>query len=108
MLLMFAIVGMALAAVFGLVFFLLKFVFWAVFFPFRLLFKLLWIPVGLTFGAFGLLMGLTAIPIVLLILGGILIFGFIAAVLALILPLTPFVLFGLLLWALLRNRPATA
>jgi hypothetical protein len=105
MLAMFCVVGMSIAAVLGFVFFLLKLVFWAVFFPIRLLFKLLWIPVGLAFGALGMLIGL---PIILVVGGGVLVFGLIAAVLALLLPLAPLVLFGLLLWAIFRSRPATA
>ena len=107
MLAMFAFVGMTVAAILGFVFFLLKIVLWAVFFPIRLLFKLLWIPIGLTFGAFGMLMGLTALPLLLVFAGGVLLFGLVAAVFAMLLPLAPFVLFGLVLWAIFRHRPAT-
>lgn len=91
-----------------LVFFLLKTVFWVVFFPIRLLFKLIWVPIGLTFGAFGMLMGLMALPLVLLFAGGVVVFALIAAAIALLLPIAPLALFGLLLWAMFRSRPATA
>ncbi|HYU81028.1 MAG TPA: hypothetical protein VEK56_18710 [Vicinamibacterales bacterium] len=102
-----AFVGMSVVAVLGFVFFVLRLALWAVFFPIRLLLKLLWIPIGLTFGAVGLALGATALPLLALFAGGILIFGLVAAAVALLLPAIPFVLFGLLLWAIFRRHPAT-
>lgn len=113
------ITGIAIAAVMGFVFFVLKMVFWLLFLPFRLLFlpfylitlpfrllaKLLWIPFGLTFGLLGLGLGAVVLPLLMLVVGGVLIFGLIAAAFALIIPLIPFVLFALLLWALFRRPP---
>ena len=96
-----ALVGMSIAAVLGLVFFLLKMVFWVVFFPVRLILKLLWIPVGLTLGAIGLAVGAVALPLLLLI-------GAVVAVVVLVLPLLPFILLALLLWAIFARRPALA
>jgi hypothetical protein len=103
-----ACVGLTVAAVLGFVFFLMKIVLWAVFFPLRLLFKLLWLPVGLAFGAVGMGLGLAALPLLLLVLGGVLVFGIIAAIISLLIPAIPFVLLGLLLWSLFRRSPATA
>ena len=77
--------GLAVAAVLGFVFFLIKLAFWLVLLPFRLLLKAVMIPVWLTLGALGL-----------------------AAALALVLPAIPFVLLGLLLWAIFHRSPATA
>jgi hypothetical protein len=48
-----------------------------------------------------MVLGLAAIPLVLLVVGGVLIVG-------LIIPAIPFVLLGLLLWAVFRKAPATA
>ena len=101
-----AVVGLSIAAVVGLVFFLLKLVLWVVFFPIKLLFKLLWLPVGLAFGTLGMGLGVVAMPLLLLVFGGMLIFGLIAAIIALIIPAIPFVLLGLLLWSIFGRRPA--
>lgn len=103
----FAVIGIALAAALWLVFFLLKLALWVVFFPIRLLFKLLWLPIGLTFGALGSILGL-AVPVLMAVVGTVVAFGLVAAAIALLLPLAPFILFGLLLWAMFRTRPAAA
>jgi len=105
---MLALVGLSIAAVVGFVFFLLRLVFWAVFFPFKLLLKLLWIPIGLTLGAVGLAAGAIALPILFLVAGGVVVVGLLAALVALLLPAIPVILFGLLLWAIFRPRPAAA
>jgi hypothetical protein len=102
------IAGFAVAAVIGTMFLVLKIVLWVVLFPFRLLFKILMIPIWMTLGAIGMLAGVALIPIVLMVVLGIAILGVIAAVLALLLPALPFVLFGLLIWALMRRRPVAA
>jgi hypothetical protein len=104
----FVVIGFALTAALWFVFFLLKLVLWMVFFPIRLLFKLLWLPIGLGFGALGSTFGLAAVPILLVVGGGVLVFGLIVAAIALLLPIAPFVLFGLLLWAMFRGRAAAA
>ena len=103
---MLAFVGLLVAALIGFVFFLLKIVLWTVFFPLRLLFKLMWLPVGLTLGAVGMGLGLAALPLLLVIAGGVLIFGLIAAIIGLLIPAIPFVLLGLLLWSIFRRTPA--
>ena len=108
MLAMLAVVGLSIAAVIGFVFFLLKMVLWVVFLPLRLLFKLLWLPVGLALGAVGMGLGLLAVPLLLVVLGGVLVFGLIAAVIGVMIPAIPFVLFGLLLWSIFRRAPAAA
>ena len=77
------IAGLAVASVIGVVFLLFKIVFWAIFLPFRLLFKLIWLPVGLVVAAFAAM----------------------AALLALLVPAIPFILLGLMVWAVMRKRP---
>ena len=108
MLAVLAVVGLSVAAILGFVFFLLKIVLWVVFFPLRLLFKLIWLPIGLAFGAVGMGLGLAALPLLFLVLGGVLVFGVIAAIISLMIPAIPFVLLGLLLWSIFRRSPATA
>jgi hypothetical protein len=116
-----AVVGLSLGAVFSVVLFVLKMVFWMVLlpirlvlfpirlllFPLRLLMKLAWLPFGLAFGAVGMTLGVAALPILLLVFGAVLVFGLIAAVLSAVIPLIPFILLGLLVWAIFRQRPAT-
>ena len=102
------IAGFAVAAVIGTVFLVLKLVLWAVILPFRLLFKILMIPVWMTLGALGMLAGAAFIPIVLVVIAGVAVVGLVAALLALLLPAIPFVLFGLLIWAMMRRRPVAA
>jgi hypothetical protein len=100
--------GLAVAAVVGFVFFLLKLVFWVVLLPFRLALKALMIPVWFTLGAVGLAVGAVAVPAVLAIVAVVAVLGLLAAALAFVLPAIPFVLLGLLLWAIFRRSPAVA
>ena len=78
------------------------------FLPFRLLFKLLWIPFGLIGGAFSLLAGVAILPILLMVGVAVAVIGAIAALLALVVPAIPFILLGLMVWALMRKRPVVA
>lgn len=101
--------GLAVAAVLGFVFFLIKLVFWVVLLPFRLLLKALMIPVWLTLGALGMAAGAVLLPMVLIALAAVAIIGVIATLLALLLPAVPFILLGLMLWAIFfRKAPAVA
>jgi hypothetical protein len=111
------VIGVAAAAVIGLLFLLLKLAFWVIFFPLklvfwvvflpiRLLFKLLSLPFGLAFGKLGMGLGLIALPLILLIVGGMLLVGLIIAIVGVLIPAIPFVLLGLLLWSVFRKRPA--
>jgi hypothetical protein len=101
--------ALAVAAVIGFVLFLIKTLIWIVMLPIRLVMWMLWIPIGLTMGALGLAAGVVAVPILLAVVAGFVIFTVIAAVLSVMLPLVPFVLLGLLVWALFfRARPAAA
>ena len=102
------VAGLAVAAVLGVVFLVCKIVIWAVLLPFRLLFKLLWIPFGLATGAVGLAAGAVIVPLMLTIGLAVAVFGAIAALLALVIPAIPFLLLGLVVWALMRKSPATA
>ena len=100
--------GLAVVAAVGVVFLIFKIVLFAVFLPFRLLFKLMWIPAGLIGGAFSLVAGAAILPVLLTIGVAVAVIAVIAAVLALLVPAIPFVLLGLMVWALMRKRPATA
>ena len=103
-----AIAGLCVVAVVGFVFFLIKMVLWIVLLPIKILFKLLWLPFGLALGAVGTGLGVFAIPLLLFVLGGVLIFGLIAAVIGLLIPAIPFVLLGLLIWSLFGGRTVAA
>jgi hypothetical protein len=103
-----AVVGLSIAAVIGFVLFLMKLVLWVVFFPIKLLFKLLWLPVGLAFGTLGMGLGVIALPLLFLLVGGVVIFGLIAAIIGLMIPAIPFILLGLLLWSIFSRGPAAA
>jgi hypothetical protein len=102
------IAGLAVAAVIGVVLLLLKVVFWAVFLPFRLLFKLMWVPVGLVMGVLSLAAVAAILPILLTVGLVVAAIGAVAALLALLVPAIPFILFGLMIWALIRKRPVVA
>jgi hypothetical protein len=86
----------------ALVGFIVKVLLWALLFPLRLAFKLVFGLVGLTLG--GLL-----IPIVLLVAGIGLIGALVVGLIALITPLLPVILLGLVGWAIYRisNREQT-
>lgn len=101
-------VALLVAAVLGVVVLALKLAVWAVLLPFRLLWKLITIPIWLTLGALGLVAGAVALPVVLFGVVAVAVVGVLAAVLAILLPAIPFVLLGLLVWALFRRSPAVA
>ena len=101
--------GLAVAAVLGFVFFLIKLVFWVVLLPFRLLLKALMIPVWLTLGALGMAAGAVLLPVVLIALAAVAVVGVVATLLALLLPALPFILLGLMIWAIFfRKAPVVA
>lgn len=102
------VVGLALAALMGLVFLVVKIAFWTVLLPFRILLKVLMIPVWLTLGAVGLAAGAAVLPVLLFVAAAVVVVGAIAALLALVVPAIPFVLLGLMVWAVLRKRPTVA
>lgn len=103
-----AAAGLALFSLIGLVFFIIRMALWTVLLPLRILFKVLMIPVALSFGAIGLMAGAAAIPILFIVVTAVVVVGAIAALLALLVPAIPFVLLGLMIWAIVRKRPATA
>jgi hypothetical protein len=102
------LVGLAVAVVLSAVFLVMKLVLWIVLLPFRLLLKALMIPVWLTLGTLGLAAGALSLPVLAVVVGGVMFVGIVAAVLALMLPAIPFILLGLLLWAIFRRSPAVA
>jgi hypothetical protein len=103
-----AAAALAGVAIVGVVVLLLKTVCWVVLLPFRLLLKLIVVPVWLTVGAVGLALGAAALPIILLVVTAVAIIGVVTTILALLLPAIPFVLLGLMLWAIFRKSPAVA
>ena len=103
-----ATAALAVVAIVGFVVLLLKAVPWVVLLPFRLLLKLIMVPVWLTLGAVGLALGAAALPIILLVLTAVAVIGVVSTILALLLPAIPFVLLGLMLWAIFRKSPAVA
>ena len=103
-----ALAGLTFAAVVGVIFFLLfllKIVLWIVFLPLRILFNLLWLPVGFALGTLGMTLGLVVVPLLLVVVPALLIFALISAIVSALIPITPFVLLGLLIWAMLRKTP---
>jgi hypothetical protein len=55
-----------------------------------------------------LVAGAALLPVLLTVGVAVLAIGAIAAILALLIPAIPFILLGLMLWAVFRSRPATA
>ncbi len=99
-----AVIASAVLFILGtvaLVGFVLKVLFWALLFPLRLAFKLILGLVGLTLGAL-------LIPFVLLIAGIAIIGALVAGLIALITPLLPVILLGLVGWAIYKvsSRPS--
>jgi len=105
---LFAAVGLALFSLIGLVIFIIKIALWTVLLPLRILFKVLMIPVALTFGAIGLAAGAAAIPILLVVVTAAVVVSALAALLALLVPAIPFILLGLMVWAVMRRREAVS
>ncbi|MFP5380308.1 MAG: hypothetical protein ACLGHP_11280, partial [Vicinamibacteria bacterium] len=101
-----AMVGLAVAALIGVVLFAIKAVVWLVLLPFRILFKVLTFGAGLAFGAVGLVAGLALLPVVLAVVAVIAIVAVVGAILSLLLPAIPFILLGLVVWALMRKPAA--
>lgn len=93
----------AVAGVFGIVWLLLK----LVFLPVRLAFGLVKLVVGAVAGLLGMLALLALAPVLLVVVGGGLLAGLVVAGLAVLLPLVPFVLLGLVVWSFLK-RPGRA
>jgi hypothetical protein len=93
----------AVAGVFGLVWLVLK----LVFLPVRLAFGLVKFVIGAVAGLLGMLAMLALAPVLLVIVGGTLLVGIVVAGLAVLLPLVPFVLLGLVIWSFLK-RPGPA
>lgn len=98
----------AVVAALTVVWLVLKIVAWTILLPFRLLFRILMIPVWLALGVVGLGAGAVLLPLLLVAVGALVLVGAVTALLALFLPLMPFVLVGLLVWAFVRRRPAVA
>jgi hypothetical protein len=48
------------------------------------------------------------VPILLVVGAVVAVLGLVAAILALIVPAIPFILLGLMIWAIVRRRPAAA
>jgi hypothetical protein len=97
---MLAVVGVAMAALVGTVLFIVKAVLWLVLLPFRLLFGMMSAVIGLAFGAIGLVAGVALLPVLLAGVAVVAAIAVVGALLSLLLPLIPFVLLGLVVWAI--------
>lgn len=103
---MFHLLTLPFRIVFGLLFGLLALPFALLALPFALFFAVLWLPFLLLRFVIKAVVGLVLLPVMLVvavIVGAALLFAFSMAVL---LPLSPFLLLGLLVWALTRNSRA--
>ena len=88
---------------FALPFIILAGLFWLVTLPLRLLFGFIFGGIfRLAFGLFGALIGLLLAPFVLLIVGAALAVAFVVGMFALLAPLMPFVVLGLIGWGIYR------
>ena len=88
---------------FGLVWLAFK----LIFLPVRLALGLVKFVLGAVAGLVGMLAMLALAPVLLLVVGGVFVVGLVVAGLAVLLPLLPFVLLGLIVWSFLK-RPAVA
>ena len=98
------VVGAAAVGVFGLVWLLLK----LVFLPVRLAFGLVKFVVGVVAALFGTIAMLAIAPVIAVGVGGMLLVGLVVAALAVLLPLVPFLLLGLVVWSFMKRPAATA
>ncbi len=98
-----AAAGAATAGLFGLVWLAFK----LIFLPVRLALGLVKFVLGAVAGLVGMLAMLALAPVLLLVVGGVFVVGLVVAGLAVLLPLLPFVLLGLIVWSFLK-RPAVA
>lgn len=105
---MFHLLTLPFRIVFGVLFGLLALPFALLALPFALLFAVVWLPFLFLRLAIKAAVGLLVLPIVLLvaaIVAGALAFGFAMAVLV---PLSPLLLIGFLVWAVTRSSPAAS
>ena len=96
-----AAAGAAMAGLVGLLWLVLK----LVFLPIRLALGLVKFALGAVAGLVGMLAMLAIAPVLLVVVGGVFVVGHEIAGLAVLLPLLPFVLLGLVVWSFLK-RPA--
>ena len=104
-----ALVGLGVAgagamAVFGLIWLLLK----LIFLPIRLALGLVRLVLGLVFGLVGGLLMLLLAPVIAVGLGGVALVVLVAGAFAVLLPLLPFLLLGVLVWSFMKRPAATA
>lgn len=85
-------------------------VFWLllklIFLPIRLALGVIKFVVGMVAAALGMVAMLALAPVLAVVVGGALVVGLIVAALAVLLPLVPFVLLGLLVWSFMKRPPA--
>jgi hypothetical protein len=96
-----AMAGAVMVGVFGLIWLVLK----LVFLPVRLVIGLVKVVLGVVGGLLGMIALVAVAPLVLLGVGGALFVGLFVAAVAILLPLVPFILLGLVVWSFLK-RPA--
>ncbi len=95
-------VGATVVGVVGVFWLLLK----LIFLPIRLVLGVVKFVVGMAAAAVGLVAVLALAPVLAVGVGGVLVVGLIVAALAVLLPLIPFVLLGLIVWSFLKRPPA--
>ena len=103
---MFHLLTLPFRIVFGLFFGLLALPFALLFLPFALIGAVLFLPFLLLRFVLKAAVGLVVLPVVLLVAGIVCAALFLAAALAVLVPLTPFLLLGLLVWAIMRSSRA--
>jgi len=103
---MFSLLTLPFRIVFGLFFGLLALPFALIGLPFALLFGLLFLPFLLLRFVIRAAVGLVVLPIVLLVAGLVCAALFAAAAMAILVPLSPFLLLAFIVWAVTRNSRA--
>ncbi len=103
---MFHLLTLPFRIVFGLFFGLLALPFALLLLPFALIGSVLFLPFLLLRFVIKAAVGLLVLPIVLLLAGIVCVALFFAAALAVLIPLSPFLLLALVVWAVTRNSRA--
>lgn len=99
-----AMAGATVVGILGAIWLVLK----LVFLPIRLALGAVKLVVGLVGGLLGMLALVALAPLLLIAVGGALVVGLGVAVLAVALPLLPFVLIGVLVWSFLKRPTVPA
>ena len=107
-LLPFVMLALAVAAVVSVGVFVLRMAFWMVLLPLRMLFGLLFVPFWIAKTVLKVAFGVLLLPLMLIVGGVLAVAAFLAALVAVVTPLVPLLILGLLIWVVARSfrRPA--